>query len=792
MDSKSLSKQSDQYLDIRKVIGVIRKKWHYFVIAQALFLVFAFVLGKIISPTYEISSSIYIKESGAFESQKAMEFLQSFQLFDQKRAFQNEMLVLQSTPLLAETVEQLDLEIKYYRRDGFLNTEVYNTSPFVVLYDSSHVQVADVAFNLEFKEDGQFSLTAYDSDVKLLDYSSGKVTKTNQNISIDGTYFQSDLVEHQLCKFRVFLKDPTELPDLVDQSYSFEFKDKAEVVSEIQEKLKVTPENPEVSVVEIQLVDNSAGKAIDFVSTLTDIYLNKNLDRKNHFAQNTISYINQQLEEISDSLSVAESRLERFRAGNQVIDISSKAGRIFERLQQLEVEKSTVDRQYQYYKYLDEFFEENDDLADLVVPSSMGISDQTLNELMRDLIILVNQRNELIGKRQEKSPYLSNLEVQIESLKRPIVENINFSISTLERTLDDLSVKIDEMKGRVEALPKTERQLVGFERKFQLNDAIYTFLLQRRAEAQIAKASNLPEHEIVEPARLLRQVYPNNKINYSLAIILGLILPSILIVIIQFFDDRIKGEESLLSYSDTPFLGTIIKNSEGVEDVVAKMPNVAITETFRTIRTNLFFFLKGESHKSILVTSSISGEGKSFISLNMALSLAQLDKKVVIVGYDLRKSNQFDGLVKNNQIGLTSYYIKNFRLEEIIQPTSYKNIDVIAPGMVPPNPMELISSDLTAEVFKVLRKMYDYIIIDSSPVGVVSDAYLLMEHSDVNLFVVRENFSKQKVIESVMSDLKSKEVPKLGMILNASRMEGKKYRYEYYDKYNSARTSLNS
>ncbi|MCU4173840.1 GumC family protein [Carboxylicivirga sp. N1Y90] len=791
MDKAPLSNSTqDQYLDLRKVVNVVKKKWYFFIIAQVLFIALAFVLGKVIPPTYEVATSIYVKENGAFESQKAMEFLQSFQLFDQKRTFQNEMLILKSTPLVTETVEQLDLEIQYYESESYIDTEIYKQSPFIVLYDSSHVQAIDVAFTVVFFDDGEFHVTANNDDVKVLNYSTNRLTKTNKSLSLDDMFFQSDAIEDELYKFRIYLKNPSDASLLEGNTYRFVFKDKVEVVEELQNNLKVAPENPEVSVVEMVLQANSYEKAIDFTSTLTNIYLRKNLERKNHFAFNTISYINQQLEEISDSLNVAERRLERFRSGNQVMDISSKAGRIFERMHQLELEKSTVDRQYKYYQYLDEFFEDNDNLADLVVPSSMGISDQTLNELMHDLIRLVNQRNELIGKKQDKSPYLKNLEVQIESLKRPIIENINFSITTLERTLADLTVKIDEMKNNIEALPKTERQLVGFERKFQLNDAIYTFLLQRRAEAQIAKASNLPEHEIVEPARLVRKVYPNPIINYSLAVFLGLLVPALILLLIGFFDDRIKGEQSLEEYKDIPYLGAIIRNEESFNDVVARRPSSPISETFRTIRTNLFFFLKGESHKSILVTSAVSAEGKSFMSLNLALSLAQLNKKVVLVGYDLRKSNQFKDLVANSEKGLTSYYVKKMGLKSIIQPSNYINVDVITPGVIPPNPMELIGHESTATIFAELRKKYDYIVIDSSPIGVVSDAYLLMEHSDVNLFVIREHYSREHIVKGVLKEVLNKNIPKLALVLNASRMEGKKYRYDYYNKYDSKSAKL--
>nr|WP_321451490.1 polysaccharide biosynthesis tyrosine autokinase [uncultured Carboxylicivirga sp.] len=790
MNNPQQNNSKDQYLDLRRVVGIVRKKWYYYVIAIVDFILLAFVLGKVIAPTYEVSSSIYIKENTGLQSQKATEFLQSFQLFDQKRAFQNEMLILKSTPLIIQTVEQLNLEVEYYQTSNLIEKEVYTDAPFVVLYDSSHVQAIDVKFSLEFLSDGKFNIEADGNEVNVINYNTGLVKKRQGAVSLNSAYFQSDNVSGDFYRFQIFLKDASKLQDIVGKKYSFVFKDKNAVVRGIKDNLKVAPVNPEVSIVEIKLKDHSYVKATDFVTTLTDIYLKKNLNRKNHLAQNTIAYINSQLDEISDSLSVAEHRLESFRSGNQVIDISSKAGRIFERMHQLELEKSSVDRQYQYYQYLDEFFKANDDLSDLVVPSSMGITDQNLNDLMRDLILLVNQRSELIGKKQEKSPYLKNIEIQIESLKRPIVENIEFSIKTLDRTLADLTSKINEMKRDLEDLPRTERQLVGFERKFHLNDAIYTFLLQRRAEAQIAKASNLPEHEIVEPARLDRQVFPDPRINYSLAILLGVLVPSMLIMLIRFFDDRIKGEQELDEFNQLPFLGSILKNTEKSDVVVAKYPKSAIAETFRTIRTNLFFFIKRETHKTILVTSSIAGEGKSFVSLNLALSLAHMGKKVIILGFDLRKSNQYSNLVKDYKNGLASYYVGNKALVDIIHPTEFKGVDVITPGVIPPNPLELIASETTKDIFKSLRKQYDYIVVDSSPVGVVSDAFLLMDYSDINVFVVRENFSKRSIVNSVFSDMQKKDVKNLGIVLNSSRLEDRKYRYEYYNKYNTEETSL--
>ncbi|WP_439183594.1 GumC family protein [Carboxylicivirga taeanensis] len=778
-----MKEHSDQYIDIKKLIGVLRKKAHYYAIALLLCVVIAFLAGKMIAPIYQVASSIYIKENSSMKGQKTVEFLQSFQLFDQSRHFQNEMLVLKSSPLVRETIDQLNFEIEYYADGTWIDRELYKESPFVVLYDSIHPQMVDVPVSIVFHEDGKLTVSASASEYSVINYSTGKVKKAKQTVELQTTCFQSDMLEDDAYKFQVYLKEPNKLPQIQGREFHFVFRNKEKLVREIQKNLSVSPENPEVSIIRLSLETTYREKGLDFITALTDLYLQKNLERKNHFALNTIAYINQQLDEISDSLNVAEKQLESFRAGNQVIDISSKAGRIFEQLHQIELERSTIDRQLQYYNYLNEFFEDDDNLADLVVPSSMGISDQTLNELIRNLIILVNQRNELIGKKQQKSPYLKNLEVQIESLKNPISENIQFSIGTLESALANLDAKIYELKTNLKALPETERQLVGFERKFKLNDAIYTFLLQRRAEAQIAKASNLPEHEIVEPAQVMTRVYPNNMINYGLAIFMGLLLPSLLIIVMSYFDGRVKSEDDLADYKDIPFMGSILHHPSEHSDVVMKLPSEAIAETFRTLRTNLSFSLQGEAHKTILVTSSISGEGKSFVALNLALSLSQLNKKVLLLGFDLRKNNQFREQVKDASLGLTSLYVHRATLDEVIQKSEQYNIDVISSGLVPPNPMELINSSVTDSVFASLKKNYDYIVVDTSPVGVVSDGLLLMKYADLKLFVVRENYSQRAVVKTVIDELKEKGIDKIGIVLNASRMEGKKYKYEYYDSY---------
>ncbi len=777
---------NDSFLDLRRVFGHLLKNWMWFAVSLIFLSLLAAASLKVLKPKYLVSSSVYIKDDNRMGGQKAVEFMQSFSMFDQKSNFKNEMLILNSSPLIRQAIKILNLETEYYMVGNFMNHEIYKDSPFVVVIDSLHNQIADVNFELVFKEDGKFMLTLNEKDYKIFNYELGKGYSTTKQIEINEEFFQSSVIEGEDYKFKIYMNSDVNLKNIAGKVYSFKFLDTEKLVRQYQTNLKVNPVNLEVSVVQLSLKLESPAKGVDFIRALTDLYLEKNLERKNHLASNTIAFINRQLEEISDSLSFAESNLEEFRSTNQVMDINTKAMRVLERLQQLEIQKSSTERAFNYYEYLDDYFKQDDDYSKIVVPSSIGLTNTTINEFIRDLLILSNQRNDLVSRNQQKGPFFENLQIKIENLRNSIMDNISFSKESLKREVAKFGDQIKELEKQVESLPKTERALVGMERKFKLNDAIYTFLLEKRAEAQIAKAGNLPEHEIVEPARLLEKVFPNTQIHFLMAIFLGLLLPTVVLVIASVADDRVRNEQDLTDrFNDTPFVGTVVKRDDKDSNlVVHNNPSSIIAETFRSIRTNLTFFNEGGKQKVILVTSCVAGEGKSFVANNLAVSMANMGKKTVVIGYDLRKLGQFADFKHDTKIGLSSYYLKDKSLEEILNVSDIENLHFISPGLVPPNPLELIGSNLTAELFERLREMYDCIIVDTPPIGVLSDGYMLMKYADVNLFVVREKFTNQKVLSTVINEVRQKGFSNLGLVLNASKLEGKKYRYDYYTSYN--------
>ncbi len=774
------NRNSDAYLDLRKTARIIVRKWHWYAIAIVVCFASTMIFNKLTTPKYLVTSSIYIKENGSPATEKAQEFMQNFMLFNQQRTYQNEMLVIGSSPLIKQAIQKLRLEVTYFQKEGVAYYEKYNLSPFSVMFDSLHVQPMNTDFNIEFSEDGRFTIRAAEDNVVTYDYENQKRRTTKSDINLRESALPGDVIESEHYRFRIQILHAEALPEFAGKKFRFRFNDMRQLERKIKQALLIEPANPEVSVVNISLKWPSAEQAVDFIDALTQIYLQKNLNRKNHLANNTLKYITEQLTQIQDSLSFAEKKLERFRSSRQIMDIGNKTTRVFDRLQQLEVEKTNMEREFKYYQYLENYFNENTDLADLVVPSSMGIADKTLNELIKDLIILVNQRNELIARNQQKSPYLKNLEIQIENLKKPILENIRFAVSTLGKNVGDIDQTIATLKKEAGQLPETERQLIGFERKFQLNDGIYTYLLERQAEAQIAKSSNLPEHEIVEPARFMDIIYPNSRINYSLALFVALIFPTLLIFGIDFFDDRVKNEEDLKDNFHLPLAGQVTINlPEPVGDDSNQMSTL-LTESFRTIRTNLTFLAKGNQQQTILITSSISGEGKSFVARHLAAAYAQMGRKTVLVGFDLRKSDQFKEIAHTQEQTLSSFYINQCEVDDIIVPMNQPNLFVIPSGVIPPNPLELISGEKTNQLLSRLKEDFDHIIIDTPPVGIVSDAFLLMHQAQIVLFVTREKFSHKRIIQSIMDDMDGKQINNIAFILNASSLTNKKYQYKYY------------
>jgi tyrosine-protein kinase Etk/Wzc len=563
--------------------------------------------------------------------------------------------------------------------------------------------------------------------------------------------------------------------------FGFEFNDIPSLVTRFQTAFQFNIVDRLSTVVEISLKNESLIKGIDLVNELMRVSSMQNLNRKNHLASITIDYIEKQLNEISDSLSQTEDNLQSFRSSNQLLNITEQANSISNQYTDLQNQLAALAARKKYYDYVSGYLSKNDNFSNMIVPASIGIPDPLLNSLMSDLIAAQAQQSNLVKNNQEKNPLVQKLGIQIENIKKTISENISAAGRTTGISIDEMNKRIRKTENEISRLPATQRQLGNIERKYRLNDAIYNYMLEKHAEAKITKASNIPDDVIIEPAKMVGfgPISPKKKFNYLIAWFLGLTVPFGYLMIRSVLNNKVETQDDIERFTDVPVLGKILHNKYKSSNVMLEFPKSNIAESYRALRTNLDFYVRGGQKKVIMVTSSMEGEGKSFIALNIAMSYAQLGRRTILLDFDMRKRKIIFNSLLETKEGLSSYLINSANLEDIIIKSPHDNLDYILSGVVPPNPTELMALDKTEKLISQLKNDYDYIVMDTTPLAQVTDAYLLINYAEVKVMVARYNHTIKKVFSLVMKDLSQKNIDHVCIVLNDNRFNRDQYGYGY-------------
>ncbi len=765
-------------INLEKIFNNILKNWLIYAICLFLSFAVAVYKNKTSPKVYKVGTYIILQDEERNSYMNPAQLFRGFGMFSGEKNFENEIIIIKSTTVIKNAIKNLDFRVSYFEKNRFGKNEYYKNSPFIVTFDENHPQPANLKIYVRFLNNSRILVSAEGEKVQMYSYAEDKVLYDAERIKLNKEYSIGDLIENEYYKFKII--NNIKASELVGKEFYFYFNNIYHLVYIYKNGLEIYPYSERSTVAVITLEGANPNKIIDFLNSLTEEYLKKNLERKNHIAQSTVEYISSQLKEIVDTLNYTEVKLQEFRARNRVISVSDKATRIHDQLQNLESEKAQILIKYKYYKYIDDYFQENKDLADLLAPSAMGIDDPLLNNLIIELTNLTNEKNSLLTNNQQKSPYLKQLSIKIENLKNNIYENIKFILNTTQISLDDINSRISKLNNEVAQLPKTERELFGIEREFKLNNEIYTFLLQKKAEAEITEASNLPDSEIIEQARLMSDgpISPKKKRNYILALFAGFIIPLFITRLIKIIDNRISNIDEVKDSVDLPILGTI-PHIRKISIPFKFDPQSITTELFRKIRTNLEFYSTNDTCQVILITSTLGNEGKTFNAINLAGVFAMLGRKTLLIGFDLRKPNVHKFLGHENTIGVSSYLINKANFDDIIIKDEIEGLDIITSGEIPPNPSELIASDKTKELFEKLGEQYEYIIIDSPPIGIVPDTYSLFKYATANLYVIRQHHTLKRHLLRTIDEIKEKNIAHLGILFNDEKVERRDYKYKY-------------
>jgi tyrosine-protein kinase Etk/Wzc len=768
---------SEESIDFREIINKTYLHWKFFAICIITGLLLAYFYQKFSHTEYTVSTTLLINdEQSSFDPQSII----GFEMSNQRLKLQNEIEILNSYTLKKSVVQELDLDINYYVNKGFKYIDIYKSSPFSIELNKTAPQIVNTLIQVSCNSKDSINISFKTTESAIYNLNEEKKLKQVEEIDFSKSYHINQDINSPYFSFNVSFAEDFNLDKFQEDDYYFSIQNFDAKLSQFSNiKIEDTKES---TIIKVILTGTNINKSVDYLNELACQFINRDLTKKNNIAEKTLDFIDTHLSEITDSLTLSEKSLQEFQTSKSAVNLDFQTQSLLKNLEDIENQKAEILIQQKYYKYLYETLTENNDLEDIIAPSLMNVQNNLLNEFIMQLTALNREYNDLKFNTKKEIPALEALKNKIEKLRSVIIKNIDDQNNSIRITLFDLEERINEIQEKVNKFPVTQRQLFGFERKFKLNDALYTFLLKKRSEILIAKASNVPLNEIIDPASIKRYgvVSKSPLLIYFIFLIISILVPAGLLYLKYLINDKIISEDSIEKDIKVPVIGHIPKNNLKNNLLDFNDPNVIISEAFRTLRTNLQFTQKTNNDQVILVTSSVKNEGKSFISTNLAKSFAVNGKKTILIVFDLRNpTNYFD--IKKNSEGISNYLVNKFDIKSIIQKTNHENLDVIFSGPIPPNPTELISTKNTTDLFESLKKLYDYIIVDTPPIGIISDALLLTKFSDLNLIVIRHNFTRHRLLARLIKSLKQKNIENVNFIINDISVKKSLYGYNYYN-----------
>jgi capsular exopolysaccharide synthesis family protein len=541
--------------------------------------------------------------------------------------------------------------------------------------------------------------------------------------------------------------------------------------------LKVGIDEKAGSILNLAMEGTNKERMVDYLNQTVEVLIQRNKEEKNKFAENTINFIDVTLHDMEEKLKNSGDDLKEFGKNNNIIDIEEGGTTFKNQLLDYDKEKDGVERKIAYLNTLKTYLKNSVDFSKLPAPTIVGIEEENINTNVSKLITLSIQRSQLVYSVKGELMY-ERIDNEIQSVKKVLLENANSYKNALDYDLNLVNQKIQKLENEISKLPENKQEWLNLSRKYNLSDNIYNTFLQKRSEASIVQAANLSDIKFIDPAKDVGGglLGPKTGVNYVLAFFMGLIVPLVIVFFIFFISNSIQNIEDIISLTQLPLIGIVgVKHSETNLSVFER-PKSALSESFRAIRSSLQFLYKKqniEGTKTLMLTSSVSGEGKTFCSLNIATVFALSEKKTIIVGLDLRKPRIFDDFNIQNDLGAVNYLIGQNKLDEVIQHTHIPYLDVITSGPIPPNPSELILGDSMREMLEELKQKYDYIILDTPPVGLVSDALELVQFCDVTLYIVRQNFTKKEMLTLLNNRHKRGELNNISIIFNGYENKAK-------------------
>ena len=757
-------------IDFKRIFFLITSNWYWIAAFLFIGIVISFFYVKKHHKTYQTETTILVPTSDELFSME--------QLFDEKlggtnKSIENELEIFKSYTLNLNTVKSLNWRV-FWEKKNFIRWDgLYGKEPFNVIEPSGHHNPEGIHFYIEPVDENTYEVSASGTVM---------VNGAEKKIDIDGTGKYGRPFEHGEVKFTLV---PNASPaDIIGNKYRFSFNSYHKLASNYRKALNAELTNKKSEVIRLSVKSAEPLRDVHYLNNLIKNYLDDKLESKTLMQRQTLEFINQRLTGIADSMKTAGNTFNNFRSKNQIFDLSMQGQIIMENLSKIENDILLKKAEKEYYINLIDYLN-NKNTDKLKAPSVVGIQDPLLNTLVSKLAELQSKKEMLTLSSHEDNPTIIRIDAVISELKDQLSENLESLLNNTEIALKSLEEQKKEISKRLSGLPEKEQQLININRRYEITSNLFELMLQKRSEFEIALASTVVNAKVIDRARIENKqpVGISNMMIYLLGALLGIFAALAFIFIRDFFDNKIHMQEDVEKLTDLPILGHVLHNTGKREFMVMENPRAPLAESVRSIRTNILFTLSPDE-KVMSINSVLPGEGKTFISANVATVFAMNDKKTLLIGADMRKPRFAQMFGLSDDKGLSTFLIGEDEFEDVVMPTTVENLFVITSGPLPHNPAELLGNDRFNKLLEMARKEFDYIIIDNSPASMVTDAFITGAVADLNIFVLRNGISRKDQVEYINDFHKKGFMKKVALVIND--VTPKRYGYGYYSTYKYA------
>lgn len=773
--------------DFAVLYRTIILNWYWFILSLVICGGLGAIYLRYATPKYQSTAKLLIKDDDSNSKRgQSLQNMTNLGIISNSAGIDNEMEILTSHSIAEDAIRDLKLYVDYSTKGRIKDIILYRDQPLNVDIDRAHLEKLNQPVDLTITRNGTTYIVSGTYSVPTDENESeGPFSLNRKFTSLPAT------IATRAGIITISSNNGHSLHD--GQTLKVEVLSPKMASNKYVGELQVAQTSKTTSIAQLQLTDEVPQRSLDYLKQLAIVYNRQANEDKNIVALRTEKFINSRLQKINAELGKTEGQLQNYKQQNGMVELKLNAGNAVTNQNESELKLADIQTQIELFSTIAQEVESSSRNLSQVIPSNVGLDDQSSTSLINKYNELVLERNRLLRSASENSPVVEPLTAQIRELNGNIRRAISTARQNLQIQRDALAAQVSKFNEQVAETPQQERMLTQIGRQQEVKSGLYLMLLQKREENSISLAATADKGKLIDDPQLVGKISPKSAIIMLIALLLGLAIPALVIFLLQLFRYKIEGHEDVARLTKLPIIADVAiasNTAKGKADIVVhENQNNQMEEIFRSLRTNLQFMLH-EGQKVVLFTSSTSGEGKTFTAANLSVSFGLLGKKVTLVGLDIRRPRLAELFgINDHRHGITNLLVKDAPTaadvqEQILPSGVNKNLDLLMAGPIPPNPAELIARSSLEAIIKALKDKYDYIMIDTAPVGLVTDTLQIARVADASIYMCRADYTPKSNFELINALANEKKLPNMAMVLNGIDMSKKKYGYYYgYGRY---------